>query len=374
MWRVGPVEFLLKAALLRSVLWFCCALFAAGAPAETRTPVAVSTVRSLVLTDDVALHGSLVAVRRSRLSAEVDGLVTRVVVDDGDHVEANAAVVELDRRIAQIAKAESQALLDAARATADESRRRYLELSELRGKRHVSETEVAAAAAQAEIDNAQVAAAEARLARAAETIRQHTVLAPFEAVVESKLVEVGEWVETNTPLLDLVAVNTLRLDVPVPQYYFSEVKRDTRVEIEFDAIPDRRIEARVTRVIPVGDVASRTFRARIDLDNGDGLLAPGMSARVLLKLGPEADVPATALPRDAVVRKPDGTTAVWLVTTSDGVTTVTPRPVSLGRSYRDYVELLDADIAPGEQVVVRGNEILRPGQAITIAEEVPAGF
>lgn len=338
--------------------------------ADDAVPVGVAAVRSAMMMEEVALHGTLVAVRTSRLSTEVDGLVEAVHADDGDRVKRDAVLVELDRRIAEIELSQAAAELEAAVATVKETRRRHLELKALKETRHVAESVAAAQAAQIEIDQAAVSAAKARLARNRQVLRQHSIRAPFDAVVRRKSVERGEWVENNTTLLELVDVSNLRLDVPVPQQYFAEVEEQTAVEIRFDALPKNQFEAQVTRKIPVSDPASRTFRVRIDLANDEGILAPGMSARVVLKLIDNNREAPVVVPRDAIVRKPDGSVRVWVVVTEDGVTKAIPRPVETGRSYRDHFEVLNAAVAPGDRVIVRGNEILRPGQSILIAEEI----
>lgn len=344
-------------------------VFAAGAAAETPVPVGVITARTASIAQEVALHGSLVAQRVSRLSSEADGLVEAITVDDGDVVAAGDVLVRLDDRLAAIARDAERARLAEAHARLEEAERRHAELARLKATNHAAASAVAAAAAQIKIDQALLQQAEAALARSGEMLDRHHVRAPFAAVVQRKLVEQGEWVETNTALLELVDIDVLRLEVPVPQFYFADISEDTAVSVRLDAMPERQFEARVTRRIPVSDPASRTFRVRIDIPNQERRLAPGMSARVVLRLGGASDAPVLVLPRDAVVRKPDGEISVWVIEKRDGVTTAVPRAITTGRSYRDQVEVIDGPLVAGEQVIVRGNEILRPGQSVLVAEE-----
>jgi RND family efflux transporter MFP subunit len=168
-----------------------------------------------------------------------------------------------------------------------------------------------------------------------------------------------------------VEIKYLRIEAPVPQFYFSRVKPGTRVAIRFDALPDQLFEAAVTATIPVSDTAARTFPVRIDLTNDQGLLAPGMSARVVVQIDDDAGRTALIVPQDAVVRRPDGTETVWAIEVEDGITKAAPREIKTGRVYHDNVEVLSGDLEPGTRVVVRGNEILRPGQPVTVAEDTP---
>lgn len=346
---------------------------ASFSPAQVRSespvPVGVSTTQTAEIHEEVTLNGSLIARRTSRLSTEIDGLVEEILVDDGDRLERGAVVIRLDRRLATIDRDSASAKLEEARARKRESERRHREFLELQQTRHVADTSVEAAKAQIDIDAATVRRVEAELARTVELLDRHVVYAPFDAVVSRKLVERGEWVETNTAIAELVDVSVLRLEVPVPQYYYANVDIETRVSIRLDAMPDRSFEAKVTRKIPISDAASRTFRIWIDIPNDEHLLAPGMSARVNLHVAAGDRAPALLLPRDAVVRKPDGTANVWVIVVEDGITKAVPRLIETGRAYRDHIEIVQGDIQPGEQVVIRGNEILRPGQSVLVAEK-----
>ncbi len=336
---------------------------------EPPVPVGVSTARTAEIHEEVTLNGSLIARRTSRLSTEIDGLISEILVDDGDRLERGAVVIRLDPRLARIDREAANARLEEARARKRESERRHRELMELQETRHVADTSVDAAKAQIDIDAATVKRAQAELARTVELLERHVVYAPFAAVVSRKLVERGEWVETNTAIAELVDVGVLRLEVPVPQFYYADVDTETQVRIRLDAMPDRSFEAQVTRKIPVSDAASRTFRIWIEIPNDERLLAPGMSARVRLRIAAGDRAPALLLPRDAVVRKPDGTANVWVIIVEDGITKAVPRLIETGRSYRDHVEIVQGDVRPGQQVVIRGNEILRPGQSVLVAEE-----
>lgn len=339
--------------------------------AEESIPVSVVRTVRTTIAEEITLSGNLLARRVSRLSAEVEGIVEKLAVDDGDRITKGEVVLGLNSELATIAKAHAAAVIGEARVRHAEARRRYVELTELATRQHVPKTNVAAARAEIDIAGARLAQARAEGRRAQALLDRHTVRAPFDGVIKNKLVEVGQWVETSTALVELVETSLLRLEAPVPQFYFGRVKPGTRVSIRFDSMPDQEFEATVSATIPVSDNAARTFPIRIDLANEQGLLAPGMSARVILRLDDESGRTALIVPADAVIRRPDGTATVWTIEVEDGVTTAEPREIKTGRIYRNNVEVLGGDLEPGARVVVRGNEILRPGQAVTVAEDKP---
>ncbi len=337
--------------------------------AENAMPVSVVRSVRASIAEEVNLTANLQARRVSLLSAEVDGVVEVLAVDDGDRIAQHDVILRLNSELSTIAQARATAEVDGAKARHTEAKRRYAELTELAKQQHVPKTNVEAARAEIQITYAELERAEADSLRAAALLKRHTVRAPFDGVVNRKLVEIGQWVETSSPLIELVETGFLRLEAPVPQFYFSRVKPGTRVAIRFDAMPEEVFEAAITTTIPVSDSAARTFPVRIDLANDRGLLAPGMSARVVLQIESDNGDTALIVPQDAIVRRPDGSETIWTVEVEDGITKAAPQKVRTGRVYHNNVEVLSGNLKAGTQVVVRGNEILRPGQPITVAEE-----
>ena len=340
-----------------------------GIAADDSMPVSVVRAVRAPIAEELNLTGSVRARRVSRLSTEVDGIVDELLVDDGDRVESGQLVVKLNSELAEIEQSNTAAAVAEADARLAEAARRHAELLRLSKRQHVPETNVEAAKAEIDIARAALAQAEARDRRARALLERHRVRAPFAGVVRSKLVEIGQWVETSTALVELVETRFVRLEAPVPQFYFGRVVPGTRVAIRFDALPERVFEAAVTTTIPVSDVNARTFPVRVDLANEQGLLAPGMSARVAIRIEDDASQTALIVPQDAIVRQPDGTASVWTVEIEDGVSKAARKPITTGRIYRDNIEVVSGDVAPGDRVVVRGNEILRPGQPVAIADE-----
>ena len=361
-----PMKYFLFLATVTSVL-----LGHRLAIAENSMPVSVVRSVRAIIAEEVNLTGNLQARRVSRLSAEVDGVVEVLAVDDGDRISQHDVILSLNSELSTIAQARAAAEVDGAKARHTEAKRRYAELTELAKQQHVPKTNVESARTEIEISYAEFERAEADYRRAVALLKRHTVRAPFDGVVSRKLVEVGQWVETSSPLIELVETGFLRLEAPVPQFYFNRVKPGTRAAIRFDSMPEQVFDATITTTIPVSDSAARTFPVRIDLANDQGLLAPGMSARVVLQIESDTGDTALIVPQDAVVRRPDGSETIWTVEVEDGITKAAPQKVRTGRVYHNNVEILSGNLKAGTQVVVRGNEILRPGQPVTVAEEMP---
>ncbi|MCB1105641.1 MAG: efflux RND transporter periplasmic adaptor subunit, partial [Cephaloticoccus sp.] len=234
----------------------------------------------------------------------------------------------------------------------------------LRASNSISVTEAETRAAETRISAARVEELAVQLKQAEEILERHVVVAPFAGVISRKLTEAGEWVATGTPVLELVSTGALRVDVRVPQQRFARLRSDTPVRI-LAVDGSGATTARVVALVPVGDVAARTFLARVEPTDPAALtLVPGMAATVEFEL--LSDEIVLAVPRDALVRRPDGTTNLWLARREGDRWSATQRRIEVGRRFASSVEIRGG-VQPGDLVVIRGNETLREGQPIVFA-------
>jgi RND family efflux transporter MFP subunit len=332
--------------------------------AQDAVPVVVASPRSARITEELRLTGTLTADRSARLSPRVDGLVARVRVDAGDRVAAGAPLLELDAAVATLALERARAGTAEARARSEEATRLALEAQRLVADRHLPQTELARREADAKLAAASLAASKASEREYAELLRRHTLRAPFSGVVARRLTDVGEWVARGTPVLELVALDRVRLDVQAPQERFASIREDASVRVYSDSLRGDSLPGRIVARVPVSDPTARTFLVRVLVDDGSDQLLPGTSATAVIGLPGSKD--ALVVPRDALLRYPDGTYSVFAVRDVEGRSTAVERPVKLGRSGTE-AEILEG-IEPGDRVVVRGNERLRSGQAVRIVE------
>lgn len=353
-----------------SALLVLCATLAPAAPAlaQSAPPVTVATAELAPVTRTLRMTGTVTSERSAALSPRVSGLVAKVHVDAGDRVAAGQVLIELDAALGRLALERASAGLEEARARLAETERLYQQAAELVQRNFFPETQLHAAEAERRVAAAAVARLEAEQRQQDELVRRHDVVAPFPGVVSRRLTDAGEWVETGTPVLELVDTGRLRVDVQVPQEQYRALTTGSSAEVRLDPLPDRVLRGKVVARVPVNDPAARTFLARIEVAGADGIMAPGMSAQVVFALrGAESVV---TVPRDAIVRRQDGGTRVWIVNDADS--TVSEREVELVRSLQKTVEVRSG-LAAGTKVVVRGNETLREGQKVRIVESaIPA--
>src|SRR5690606_4414824 len=135
------------------------------------------------------------------------------------------------------------------------------------------------------------------------------------------------------------------IEVMVPESVFPRISRQQDAVISFDWLPGRTFESPVSIRIPSGDTSTRTFPVRMELDNSELLLAPGMFARVELPLDAVGESgPSILVPKDAVVMSPDRTETVWVVTNGGEGLVVESRTIRTGRTWNDLVEIREGEL------------------------------
>ena len=336
---------------------------------EKITPVSVITAKSGQLRQEVPLTGSVYSLRSSQLTPKEEGYIDSIYVDKGDVIEKGDTILQLDRRLVDTEVLRVNAQLDEALARDKELKRQRDEAAELVKKKHIPSTNLEAAAAEVEINSAVIKRLQAELKRQKIVAERHTLLAPFSGVISNKLVEVGQWIETNTTLFELTELNPLRIEVPVPQFYFDRINVGTPVTIKYDAISGKVFIAEVSNKVPVSSSTTRTFPVLIRIDNSELNIAPGMSARVKFQLSVNNSSQSVLIPRDAIVRKSNGSESVWIVEQLDGTTKTRPITVKTGKSFLNNIELVYGDVNTGDVIVIKGNELLQPGQKVNVIEE-----
>ncbi|ERJ19182.1 Secretion protein HlyD [Salinisphaera shabanensis E1L3A] len=358
-----------RAKQIQPMRWLLGALLSLTASVlAAAEPAVVDTVRveERRWQQTVPLYGTLTSPRDADVMPRIAGLVETVAVDAGDRVSAGDTLIELDRALSRLDLDTLQASADEAQAELEEARRLLREADRLAGRGAVSQSELEARRSQVAVRAAALQRLRAEVAAQRERLARHTLIAPFDGVVRARLVDPGEYVAQTTPAISLVATDTLRLDVSAPQQYFGLIEPGMRVQIEPEAPVGEPVVGTVDVIVGASDAAARSFLVRVFVDNSDGALTPGMSAKALLEL--ETPEGVLIAPRDALVRVPGGGTRMWLVNEDDdGTPRAIKRQVSLGRSANNDVEVLDG-LEPGDRVVVRGNESLDAGQAVRVRE------
>ena len=332
--------------------------------AQQRQPtVVVEVAQEVSLVEEVSLSGSIMSPQIANLSTEVSGVVEKIEVEVGDRVKAGDLILKLNSELSELSVEAARAETNQAIEELADTRRRLADAKRLAQSSSLSVNEVKSLAARERIDIAGVNRFRAVQKRQEAQLERHALLAPFDGVVSQKRVEQGEWITPGEPVVELVASENMLIEFQAPQDIFTRLGNVSQIFVTFDALPDKVEIASIETVIPIVDPTTRTFTIRSALNNADPQLAPGMSASAVLNLS--AGSRGVVVNRDALIRYPDGRVTIWVVVKDVDQLKVRERRVEVGNGFEGKVAITKG-LSAGSQVVVRGNEGLRDGQAVTI--------
>jgi RND family efflux transporter MFP subunit len=329
---------------------------AAGALAQSGAPVpvVVSEASERLLAPVAAYPGTIVSRNQARLAAEVDGRL-EWVAEVGTLVRKGEAVAQLDEVLLA-----QNLLADEAAVKREQARLKYLKaevgrLTPLVKKQSVPQSQLDEAISNFGVTEAEIAASQARAALTREKLKRTRLLAPFDGIVTARLLQAGEWAEGGTAVVHLVNTTALEVQTWVPANALKYVHQGSTLAITGNP---RNTTGTVRTVVPVGDNRSRLYEVRLSLD--DDIWPVGADVRVAVPTSEARKV--LSVPRDALVLRRDGTT-VYRIDAEGLAQRVAVDP---GIAVGEFIEV--NNIEPGDRVVIRGGERLRPGQNVSIVE------
>lgn len=356
-----------------------------GVPAGAQEAVSVRAdkARYEQLNQTVPVIGRLVALERGEIAAREAGAVDKVLVDVGDRVKAGdvLAILDADRvraerdlRAAEVVAAEAQ--VAAMRAELGLERQELTRAEQLRGSPAFSEArfadqrqEVRMAEAKLAQQQAAVAMSQAQLRLSEIALSDMEVRAPFAGVVTRRHADVGTRLDEGEPVVSLIDDRRLEIEVDVPAVNIGGLTPGSEVSVRLDDVP---VVATVRAILPVENALTRTRTVRLRSDFTD---IPHLVADQTVVVNVPSGPPRIALSvhKDAVLFR-NGGAYVFVVAAAaeDGETDggayngkADLRRVRLGEAVGNRFEVIEG-LKENDNVVIRGNERLRPGQMLSL--------
>ncbi|MDU0353743.1 efflux RND transporter periplasmic adaptor subunit [Paraglaciecola aquimarina] len=325
---------------------------------STDVRVVTQALKSTALVTELVLSGTVRPLHSAELSVATEALVSALHVEVGSKVKQGDLLLELDAELAKQLHIGALAQVSAAEVTLKEAQRVLDEGLRLLQQKHVTQSEISLRQSNVTIAKAQLEQTTSAARIAKKQLDYHRLYAPFDGVISARWTDLGQWLSVGDQAFTLVSLDNLRLDVRLPQEQLANIDHLQSVTIQPDSHPKLSIAASIDTLVPVGD-ASRSFLLRLSSNQKTSALLPGTSANGLFKFA-HSKV-AVVLPRDALLRNADGNYTVFIV--EDGI--AKRRKVTLGPAGQDGY-LVEEGLQPGEQVVIRGNELLSEGSPVII--------
>lgn len=328
---------------------------------QTQPParVVISKITREMVAQSHSFIGTLYYERISHVSSEVSGLVKKIMVRAGDRVDKGDPLIHLDTEILDKEILFHKNQIELAGLDIDHKQVNFNRMATLFKKSSISEQAY---------DDADFFLQEALLKRfSAQTTleklliqkRKSMINAPFDGIVLEKNVDSGDWVHQGKPLFDIGSVNDLFVRVPLAETLLKFVTIGQTVPVVINAY-DREMTGTIENISPTADAKTKNIFLKVRIPMLTKV-AQNMSATVSIPGGSRETL--FMIPRDALIRF-QGNDFVYAVQEKKAVRLAVHVVIFEG----DRIGADNAHFTDGMEIVVDGNERLRPGQPVVIAD------
>ena len=388
-WATGIAVIIIAA----SVFWYLTR--PSGVPITTAVAQAAPRGASATSAGPSLLDASgyIVARRRATVSSKVTGKVVKVMLEEGQRVEAGQIIALLDDSNWRAALAQSKAQLQQAEANVasaqtafDDAKPIFERSAKQKAAAVISAESFDESRAQYDVahNNLLIAQSGLEAARAGVEVAQRSlddtvIRAPFAGVVTEKTAQPGEMVSpisagggfTRTGIGTIVDMESLEVEVDVSENFINRVRPKQPVTIKLNAYPDWDIPGSVIAMIPTADRAKATVKVRIAIGQKDPRIIPEMGARVAFLSDNEpaaagtdkSPVAGVIIPAEAIAAS--GTASIVFVVHGSSVER---RAIQLGGKISSG-QIVTAGLEPGISVALGDLSKLSDGARVRVEKQ-----
>ncbi len=330
-----------------------------GPPAAA---VNVATVESGKLSPDMEFIGTAYFNEVSDVASEVQGKVLEIFFEAGQRLKKDQILVRLDAELLEGNLATLQAGMEVMQIELEQAQVDFEREKRLFKKTVSSERNYDNARFLQMIREKKVAEQQAQIARLKAELRKKEIRMPFDGVILERQAEVGRWMSEGATVAVIAREQVMDVLVDAPQRVLPFLHDAMPLDVRINS---NQMQGHLFALIPRGDIGTRTFPVKIRLEDQSGILE-GMEARVRLPVGEQTT--CMLVPRDAIIP----------VRGQDTLYTVGPESKAVAHKVQiigfngSQAGVQAQDLKAGAQVIIKGQERMRPGQAVRILDESEA--
>lgn len=316
------------------------------------------------------LSGRVAAAEKTTLSFEVPGEIAALEIDVGETFSAGEPLARLDEERYRLVLNQRQAEQREAAAVLHEKQRDYQRHAELAKKDYVSRSLLDSVRAGLDSARSRQESAAAALELAQRDLNLTALTAPFDGSVSQRLAEPSERVGANQPVLEVISDRRgFDVEGSVPETLIETLAVGSRHTVILPVLGDLELEATL-RQLGSQPRSSNDYPLILHLESPPAEVRSGMTAEIQLALPGAKKIVGVALPMTALVHGEGDHREVLRVRDDMTLEAVPVEVVALGERYVQVI----GELLPGQRIVARGTEFVRPGQAVSLLGQGPQRF
>ncbi len=317
--------------------------------------VQVVEAKFVELAPSIWIAGTIISRHDAKISSEVEGRIESLL-EVGDMIEKGELVASIDDSTFLLQLEEAKAGIAPIKAKLNFFNREVERLNQLAKENNAAKNRLDEVISDRDQMRGELSMKQTRLAQARDTLKRTTILAPFTGVVAERFKEEGEWAKIGDELVRLVNTEAKEVQGRIQQQSAAFIKQGNSL-----VVTDGKslTMATVKTLVPVGDAVSRLYEIRLDIQ-GTGWMA-GHAVRIKVPTAKPQYV--LVVPRDALVIR-GNVIKVFRILENNTAEVVF---VKTGIANGDLIEIV-GEVNEGDNIVIRGNERLRPQQQVNIQQ------
>lgn len=314
---------------------------------ETAIPVETAEVIQGSITATYAGSTNLEAEAEAMVVAKVSGVVKQIFVEEGDSVKAGQVLAKLDDEQYRLELNQAHSILEKLASE-------YERNESLFKNKIVSQESYEKSQSEYQTQEAAYDLAKLRL-------NYTEIKAPLGGIVSQRLIKMGNMVKVDQPTFQITDFDPLLAVLHIPEKEMSKLRVGFPAKLTADALLDSEFKGKISRISPIVDAGTGTFKVTVEVNDRTRTLKPGMFSRVQIVYDTHEN--AALVPKNAILTED---TEAWVfVVNSDSVT---KKEVQIGYSNSTHVEVLSG-LNVGDVVVTTGLGSLKDGSKIKVVEQ-----
>lgn len=312
-----------------------------------KIPVKVTKISPRNFVDYLAVPGVIESWATIKISAEIVGSIVSIEAEKGQRLSAGQVLMKIDNRTYLAEKSKALANLEFARSSFERQSRLFS----------------AKTSSEKDFEDAKnsLREKEAEFEIASTNLEKCEIRSSVEGYLDERPVELGEYVQPGVHVATIVMVDKVKLAFAIPEKDIASVKTDIPIVFTLDAIPERKFHGKTIFVSKSANMDSLSYRVELEVENPDGILRPGMIARVFLQK-PEIEN-AILVPINAIIPKYEG--HYVFIADKNGRATLREIKIAL---ISGQEAMIASGLKPGELLVIDGHRLLNENDELLISE------